>query len=132
MFRKGARCLAHEDGRQGDEAPRCTQTGTLMASCIELAPEVAEDFDRILDYLASDEVENPGQRIGEIVAALEILAQNPLIARPVVNAKRELVIGHRSHGYVALYRYVPEMDAVFVLAIRSEREAGYSERDPAG
>lgn len=103
-----------------------------MASCIELAPEVAEDLDRILDYLASDELENPGQRIGEIIAALDILAQNPLIGRPVAKAKRELVIGRRLHGYVALYRDVPEMDTVFVLAIRSQREAGYSERDSAG
>lgn len=100
--------------------------------CIELAPEVAEDFDRILDHLANHEVENPGQRIGEIIAAVEILAQNPLIGRPVANSKRELVIGRRSHGYVALYRYVPEIDTVFVLAIRSQREAGYSERDSAG
>lgn len=103
-----------------------------MASWIELAPEVAEDFDRILDFLASHAAENAEQRIGEIIAALDILAQNPLIGRPEANAKRELVIGRRSNGYVALYRYVPEMDTVFVLAIRSQREAAYSERDPAG
>ncbi|MBU1362261.1 MAG: type II toxin-antitoxin system RelE/ParE family toxin [Gammaproteobacteria bacterium] len=101
-------------------------------SRIELAPELVEDFDRILDHLASYEVENPGQRMGEIIAALEILAHNPLIGRPVANAKHELVIGRRSHGYVALYRYVPEIDTVFVLAIRSQREVGYSERDAAG
>lgn len=101
-------------------------------SCVELAPEVAEDFDRILDHLASHEVEDPGQRICEIIAALDVLEQNPLIGRPVANAKRELVIGRHAHGYVALYRYVPEADTVFVLAIRSQREAGYSERYPAG
>ena len=101
-------------------------------SRVELAPEVTEDFDRILDHLASHEVEDLGQRIGEIIAALDVLVQNPLIGRPVANAKRELVIGRRSHGYVALHRYVPKTDTVFVLAIRSQREAGYSERDPAG
>jgi plasmid stabilization system protein ParE len=98
-------------------------------SRIELAPEVAEDFERILDHLAHHEVENAGQRIGEIIAALDILEQNPLIGRPAQNDKHELVIGRGSHGYVALYRYVPEMDTVFVLAIRSQREAGYSERE---
>ena len=36
---------------------------------------------------------------------------------------RELVIGHGSHGYVALYQFVPEIDVVFVLAIRAQREA---------
>lgn len=95
---------------------------------IELAPEVAGDFDRILDHLASFQVENPAQRIGEIITALDILEQNPLIGRPVANGKRELVIGRHSRGYLALYRYVPEMDIVFVLAIRSQREAGYAER----
>jgi hypothetical protein len=37
----------------------------------------------------------------------------------------ELVIGRGSHGHVALYRYVAEMDLVLVLAIRAPREAGY-------
>ena len=100
--------------------------------CIELAPEVADDFDRILDHLASHDLESRGQRIAGIIAAVEVLAQNPLIGRPAANAKRELVIGRRSRAYLAVYRYVPEIDTAFVLAIRSQREAGYSERDPAG
>ena len=92
---------------------------------VELAPEVAEDFDRILAHLVSNEAQDPAQRVGEIIAALDVLVQNPLIGRPVANAKRELVIGRGSHGYVALYRYVPEIDTVFVLAIRNQREAGH-------
>jgi len=36
------------------------------------------------------------------------------------------VIGRRSRGYVALYRYFAEIDTVFVLAVRSQREAGYT------
>lgn len=99
---------------------------------IELAPEVTEDFDRILDHLATHKVENPGQRFGEIITALDVLEQNPLIGRPAENGKRELVIGRRSRGYLALYRYLPEMDIVFVLAIRSQREAGYAERVEEG
>ena len=95
---------------------------------IELASEVAKDFDRILNHLTIYQVEKPGQRIGEIITALDVLEQNPLIGRPVANGKRELVIGRRHRGYLALYRYVPEMDIVFVLAIRSQSEAGYVER----
>jgi plasmid stabilization system protein ParE len=97
-------------------------------SGIELAAEVGEDFDRILDHLARYQVENPGLRIREIIEALNVLEHNPLIGRPVNNDKRELVIGRRSHGYVALYRYVARIDTVFVLAVRSQREAGYAER----
>jgi plasmid stabilization system protein ParE len=95
-------------------------------SHIEFAPEVGDDFDRILDHLARYQVENPALRIREIIEALNVLEYNPMIGRPVNNDKRELVIGRRSHGYVALYRYVAEVDAVFVLAIRSQREAGYA------
>ena len=94
----------------------------------ELAPELTEDFDRILEHLASSHVENPALRVVEIITALDVLEQNPLIGRPVANGKRELVIGRRSSGYLALYRYVAEVDTVFVLAIRSQREAGYAER----
>ena len=97
-----------------------------------MAAEVGEDFDRILDHLARYQVENPGLRIREIIEALNVLEHNPLIGRPVNNDKRELVIGRRSHGYVALYRYAAGIDTVFVLAVRSQREAGYAERSDLG
>ena len=93
---------------------------------IELAPEVGDDFERILDHLAQYQVENPALRIREIIEAFNVLEYNPMIGRPSNNNKRELVIGHRSHGYVALYRYVVEVDTVFILAVRSQQEAGYA------
>lgn len=95
-------------------------------SRIELAPELGEDFDRILDHLAGHAVDDPPSRIREIIQAIDVLEHNPLIGRPVDGNKRELVIGRRSRGYVALYRYVPEIDTVFVLALRGQREAGYT------
>ena len=93
-------------------------------SHIELASEAGGDFDRILDHLAQHQVENPALRIQEIIEAINVLEHNPMIGRPADNDKRELVIGRRSHGYVALYRYIVEIDTVFVLAIRSQKEAG--------
>ncbi len=95
-------------------------------SRIELTPEVGDDLDRTLDHLDLYQVENPVFRIREIIEAINVLEHNPLIGRPVSNDKRELVIGRRSHGYVALYRYVIEVDTVFVLAVRSQRVAGYA------
>ena len=50
----------------------------------------------------------------------------PLIGRPANSDKRELVIGRSSHGYVALYRYIVEIDTVFVLAVRNQQEACYA------
>jgi plasmid stabilization system protein ParE len=101
-------------------------------SRIELAPELGKDFDRILDNLVQYQVENPELRIREIFNALDVLEHNPRIGRPVAKGKRELVIGRRSHGYIALYRYIAEVDTVFVLALRSQREAGYAERSQGG
>jgi len=95
-------------------------------SRVELAPELAEDIERILDHLARHDVTNAPSCIREIIQAIDVLEHNPLIGSPVRGNKRELVIGRRSRGYVALYRYVAEIDTVFVLALRSQREAGYT------
>ncbi len=92
---------------------------------IELAPEVFDDFDRFFDHLAQFEAEEAPVRVGEIVQAIEILARSPFIGRPLKGGMRELVIGRGSRGYVALYRFVPPIDTVFVLAVRSQRESGY-------
>ena len=92
---------------------------------IELAAQVADDFDRILVHLAQYEVAEAAARIDQIIQAINVLESNPLLGRPARNDMRELIIGRQSRGYVALYRYVPEVDTVFVLAIRSQREAGY-------
>jgi plasmid stabilization system protein ParE len=93
---------------------------------VELAPEIVEDFDRILAHLDQHAAADAAARINEIVLAIDVLSHNPLIGRPVAGGKRELVIGRKVHGYVALYRYVEKIDTVFVLAVRSQREAGYA------
>ena len=94
-------------------------------SRIEIAPEVGDDFERILEHLVQHDPGNAARRVGEIIAAFDVLATNPLIGRPAPRDTRELIIGRGARGYVALYRYVPEIDTVFVLALRSQREAGY-------
>jgi len=92
---------------------------------VELAPEVVDDFERILDHLDRHEVSDGRERVDAILESLSVLKFNPLIGRPAQANLRELIIGRQSRGYVALYRYVPEIDTVFVLTIRSQREAGY-------
>ena len=92
---------------------------------IELLPEVFDDLDRIFDHVAQYDVEGAPGRIAEILSAIDILAMNPQIGRPAREDRRELVIGSGSRGYVALYRYAPELEAVFVLAVRGQKEAGY-------
>lgn len=95
-----------------------------MAS-IELVPGIQEDFDRIFNHLHEHAVDDASGHIGEIIRAIDVLQSNPLIGRIVFGDTRELIIGHRARGFVALYKYIEPLDAVFVLAIRSQREAGY-------
>lgn len=96
---------------------------------IETAPEVLDDFDRLFEHLTRFEAADATGRLAEIVQAVDVLSTSPLIGRPVEGGKRELVIGRGSYGCVALYRYVPEVDTVFLLAVRNQREAGYG-REP--
>jgi plasmid stabilization system protein ParE len=67
------------------------------------------------------------------VIAVRLLALEtaPGIGRPFDSESnlRELVISFGSSGYVALYRHEPADDAVYVLAFRHQREAGYVEKD---
>ncbi|WP_250481033.1 MULTISPECIES: type II toxin-antitoxin system RelE/ParE family toxin [unclassified Caballeronia] len=99
---------------------------------IVLAPEIHEDFGRIFEFLFEHTPERAVERIDDIVSALDILQSSPMIGRPVDNCPgmRELVISNGAHGYLALYRWSPEFDAVFVVAIRSQRELRYRRESP--
>jgi len=64
-----------------------------------------------------------------ILKALKPLAQFPAIGRAARDHRdlRELSIRFGRSGYVALYRYDPGADAVVILTIRHQKEAGYSD-----
>ncbi|PPT76799.1 hypothetical protein XaplCFBP3122_08595 [Xanthomonas arboricola pv. populi] len=62
----------------------------------------------------------------EVGEAIDVLQTNPLIGWAAGDAKRELVSGRGAHGYLALYYHVVQIDTVFVLAVRSQREAGFA------
>jgi plasmid stabilization system protein ParE len=94
-------------------------------SRIILAPALRADFDRIFDFLFEHAPEYAATRIEAIVEALDILETSPLIGRPVAFGQRELIISTGASGYLALYRYDPAQDTVFVLAVRSQRERNY-------
>lgn len=95
-------------------------------SRIELAPEVGDDLDRILEHILAHDRIDAQSRLHDIIKAIDVLERNPLIGRLVRAELRELVIGRRARGYVALYRYIAQIDVVLVLAIRGQKEAGYA------
>jgi plasmid stabilization system protein ParE len=62
-----------------------------------------------------------------IARQFSLLETHPAIGRPDPETPelRELVIPFGDAGYVALYRHDANDDAVYVLAFRHQREAGY-------
>ena len=81
----------------------------------------AEGLERCRRFLAA-------RRAGEAIEwQFLLLEKTPNIGRPFPELPelRELVIPFGDSGYVALYRYEPADDAVYVLAFRHQKEAGY-------
>ena len=92
-----------------------------MTTRIELSPAVLDDFDRILEHLVTTGGTDGPRRIAFIIEAIDLLRTSPEIGRPVPGGFRDLLIGRRSKGYVARYRYVEVIDMAFVLAVLDRR-----------
>ena len=92
---------------------------------VVLSARILDDLARIEQHLRTHEVADVEVRVAEILGALAILGKHPLIGRKSDHGHRELVIGRGSRGYVALYVYDAQGDAVTVAALRAQREAGY-------
>ena len=84
-----------------------------------------DDLARLTDFLAEQNPAAAAQTVDLIAEAVSILTRHPLIGRPVEAGLRELVVSRGRTGYVALYSMEDAHDAVLVLAIRHQREAGY-------
>lgn len=87
----------------------------------------ADDLERCRQFLtarAADAARRAGQSIER---QFKLLETAPDIGRPVYDAPelREILIAFGDSGYVALYHHEPADDAVYVLAFRHQKEAGY-------
>jgi addiction module RelE/StbE family toxin len=85
------------------------------------------DLERLADFLIASDPVAASRTVDLIVAAVETLRDHPLIGRPVEHGLRELIISRGRSGYVALYSVEDSDDAVLVLSLRHQREAGYSD-----
>ncbi len=90
----------------------------------EGAVEGLERCRRFLAGKAPDAARRAGQAVERQFLLLETA---PDTGRPFPEMPelRELVIAFGDSGYVALYRHEPAADAVYVLAFRHQKEAGY-------
>lgn len=96
--------------------PRVIVTATALAG-----------LERCRGFLAGKAPEASRRAAQAIEQQLLMLESAPEIGRPMPDLPelRELVIVFGDSGYVALYRYAPDEDAVSVLAFRHQKEAGY-------
>ena len=83
------------------------------------------DLERLSDFLLAADALAAAETVDLIAEAVGLLSRHPLIGRPVEWGLRELVISRGRTGYVALYSVEDEHNAVLVLAIRHQREAGF-------
>lgn len=83
------------------------------------------DLERLSDFLIESDPPAARETVALIFEALEMLTQHPEVGRKVHFGQRELVISRGRTGYLALYRYLPHIDRILVLALRHQREAGY-------
>ncbi len=87
----------------------------------------AEGLEQCRKFLAAKAPE-VARRAGQAIERQFLLLETaPDIGRPFTEMPelRELVIAFGDSGYMALYRHESADDAVYVLALRHQKEAGY-------
>ncbi|MDN5850587.1 MAG: type II toxin-antitoxin system RelE/ParE family toxin [Nitrococcus sp.] len=95
-----------------------------MATII-YSEQALADLNRLTEFLLQADSVVALETVDLIIEAVEVLANHPLIGHLAEQGLRELVISRGKSGYLALYSYELEQDAVLVLSIRHQREAGY-------
>ena len=91
---------------------------------VKLLPSALEDLDRLVTFLRDSDPAAAVETASLIVSGLRVLAEHPLIGRPIDEKRRELVVFRGRTGYLAQYSYRLVSDEVWVAAIRHQREVG--------
>jgi plasmid stabilization system protein ParE len=86
-----------------------------------------EGLERCRRFLLEKDVQVTRRAAQVIEQQLLRLETDPHIGRPLAESPelRELIITFGEAGYVALYRFAPHEQAIYVLAFRHQKEAGY-------
>lgn len=97
---------------------------------LRYTPEATQDLVRFSEFFLPTAPEAASNAVMAILEAIDILTETPMIGRPYEitgeSGYQELVIPFGKNGYVALYQYDPQAEVVDILAIRSQRELGYT------
>ena len=74
------------------------------------------DLERLTDFLIEADPLAATETIGLIEEAVGLLKRHPLVGHPVEHKLSELVISRGRTGYLALYSFEEDQDAVLILA----------------
>jgi plasmid stabilization system protein ParE len=94
---------------------------------VEVTERALGDLERLFDFIAEEDPTRARKQLLSVRRAFELLADHPLLGREAEEGRRELILSRGRHGYVAKYRWLPAEDVVLILAVRHQREAGYTE-----
>jgi plasmid stabilization system protein ParE len=94
---------------------------------VEVTERALGDLERLFDFIAEEDPTRARKQLLSVRRALELLADHPLLGREAEEGRRELILSRGRYGYVAKYRWLPAEDVVLILAVRHQREAGYTE-----
>ena len=109
-------------GTLGQEPPSCPAQAVAQVVYSENA---LANLERVFDFLAEHDPQAAVGAARVICEAVDTLSNHPLIGRTIAGELRELVISYGKTGYIALYRFLPVLDQVRILAIRHQRELDY-------
>jgi plasmid stabilization system protein ParE len=94
---------------------------------VEVTERAMGDLECLFDFIAEEDPVRARKHVLSVRRALELLADHPLLGREAEEGRRELILSRARYGYIAKYRWLPAEDVVLILAVRHQREAGYTE-----
>jgi plasmid stabilization system protein ParE len=94
---------------------------------VEVTERAMGDLERLFDFIAEEDPVRARKQVLSVRRALELLADHPLLGREAEEGRRELILSRGRYGYIAKCRWLPAEDVVLILAVRHQREAGYTE-----
>lgn len=100
------------------------RTESTQMSRVILTTQAVSGLERCREFLATKNT-LASRRAAKVIAdSFKQLEDYPEIGRPYDNSPelRELVIEFGASGYVALYRYLPIEQAVYILAFKHQKE----------
>ena len=94
-----------------------------------LTPQAHADLVRLEEFLWESQDPLAQHLLDFLLDGLHVLTHQPGVGRPLPNGHRELIISRGRGGYLARYVFDTDRQSVLVLAIRHQRETGYTDNE---